>query len=207
MNTQPTVYIVDDDPGMCASLRMVMEAAELKAQTYGSGEDFLDDWKANRLGCVVLDLRMRGIGGIEVMQRLRAQNDEMPVIIISGHVDVVTAVRGVKLGAIDILQKPFRTSELVAHVRHMLELSIEQHGRREELIDIRERMNRLTAREADLLRLVVAGLSNKQIAVEMGISIKTVANHRANLMEKTHALNAADLARMSVIAGILPDHV
>src|SRR5690606_22360343 len=143
-----------------------------------------------------------GMSGLELLTRLRADSDDIPVIIISGHADVPTAVRGMKSGAMDLLQKPFEPQVLIKAVRRALDLSVEQHRRKREREDIRQRFAELAAREHDLLALVVAGLSNKQIAGEMGIAIKTVANHRAHLMEKTQALNAADLARMSVIAGI-----
>jgi two-component system, LuxR family, response regulator FixJ len=203
MKNATMVHIIDDDPGVRKSLRLVMESASLAATVYASGEEFLDAVDPKQPGCMVLDLRMPGISGIEVLQRLRAAHNEIPAIIISGHADVPAAVRSMKLGAIDLLQKPFEPRALLEAVHGAIKSSMELQQRRSEEANVRQQLERLTPRELELLKLVVAGKPNKLIAAELKISIKTVANHRANLMAKTGALNAADLARMSTLAGIL----
>jgi two-component system response regulator FixJ len=202
MSKQAIIHIVDDDPGMRKSLQMVMDAADLTACTYESADLFLAQADLKTPGCIVLDLRMPGMGGIDLLKHLQDGRIDIPVIVISAHADIKTAVRSMKLGAIDVLPKPFEPQDLVAGARRAIEKSIASHHQRMESDAIRERLETLTKREWDLLRLVVAGNSNKQIAADLGISIKTVANHRANLMVKTRALNAADLARMSTIAGL-----
>ncbi|HVT91159.1 MAG TPA: response regulator [Tepidisphaeraceae bacterium] len=204
MNPTTIVHIVDDDPGVRKSLQMVLESASLAVKVYESAERFLEDMDLSISGCIVLDLRMPGIDGIELLQRLRTAGHEIPVIVISAHADVPTAVRSMKLGAVDLLQKPFEPKALLEIVRRAVQKSVEINQKRAEENAIRKRLADLTTRELELLRLVVAGRSNKQIASDLNISIKTVANHRANLMAKTHALNAADLTRISTIAGIRP---
>ncbi len=141
---------------------------------------------------------------MELLSRLRSANVEMPVIIISGHADVATAVRGMKLGAIDLLQKPSEPSAMVEAVRRAIRKSQDAVGRRNELESVRQRIHSLTRRELDLVKLLVAGRSNKQIAADLNIAIKTATNHRANVMAKTGALNAADLTRIALLAGIVP---
>jgi FixJ family two-component response regulator len=197
------VHVVDDDPGMRNSLQRLLDSASLRARTYPSAREFLDEADLRSPGCLVLDLRMPGMSGMELLQRMESDGNDMPVIVISGHVDVKTTVRSMKLGAIDVLQKPVEPEVLVIAIRRALQQSADMRQRRAETDVIRRRLQSLTQRQLDLLKLVVAGKSNKQMAADLGISIKTVANHRASLMAKTQALNAADLARMSTTAGIV----
>jgi two-component system, LuxR family, response regulator FixJ len=205
MKTSAMVHIIDDDAGIRKSLQMLMESASLAVRVYESGQDFLDAVDPEQPGCIVLDLRMPGMGGIEVLQRLRAAHNEVPAIIISGHADVPTAIHSMKLAATDLLQKPFEPQTLLKAVHSAIEKSIEMLQRSDEQGLARQRLENLTPREHDLLKRVVAGMPNKRIAADLNISIKTVANHRANLMAKTQALNAADLAHMSTVAGSIPD--
>jgi FixJ family two-component response regulator len=207
MNAQLLIHVVDDDPGIRKSLLVLLESSGHLPRAYESAEQFLDEADLDQPGCLLLDLQMRGMGGIELLQRLRASGVEMPVILISAHADVPTAVGGMKLGAIDLLQKPFEPHALVEAVRRAIHRSTELHHGRAEQEAIRRRLADLTPRELDLLKLVVAGRSNKQIAGDLNISIKTVANHRASLMAKTGALNAADLTRLSMMAGIPHDAI
>jgi len=192
------VHFVDDDPGMRSSLLMLAQSAALAARAYASAEEFLAEIPsaADCPGCVVLDLRMPGMSGIELLQRLRAASSEIPVILISAHADVPDAVRGMKLGAVDVLQKPMEPTVLLETIQQSLQLSQHLHRQRAEAASVGRRFANLTARERQLLQLIVDGHSNKQIASQIGISIKTVANHRANLMTKSGAANAADLARL-----------
>lgn len=206
MSSTAVAYVIDDDQGSRKSVELVLKSASIAAQSFDSAEAFLAaDLSLNYHCCIVLDLRMPKMGGMELLQRLREANHQIPVVIVTGHADVPTAVRGMKFGAIDLLEKPFEPSALVAAVVKALAVSAELHKKKNEVSEARQRIQMLTARELDLLRLVVAGRSNKQIAADLNISVKTVANHRANLMSKTGAHNAADLTRMSIVAGIRPE--
>jgi two-component system, LuxR family, response regulator FixJ len=194
------VHIIDDDPGMRKSLSMLIESASLPVRAYESAEEFLSDADLKIPACIVLDIRMPGISGIELLQRLRAEMVDTPVVLISGHADVPTTVRGMKLGAIDLLQKPIEPSVLIDTVQRSIDASLAMHRHRTHDDSIRQRFDALTQRESELLKRIVQGQSNKQIAFELEISVKTVANHRASLMNKTGAVNAADLARLYTIA-------
>jgi len=187
MKNAAIVHVIDDDPGIRKSLRLVMESASLEVRVYESGEEFLDAIDPRQPGCMVLDLRMPGIGGIEVLQRLRAAQIEIPAIVISGHADVPAAIRSMKLGAIDLLQKPFEPQALLDTVHSAIKASVDLRARRSEQESIRRRLAKLTPRELVLLKLIVAGMPNKRIAADLNISIKTVGNHRASLMAKTEA--------------------
>jgi len=206
--SRTTVCVVDDDPGMRQSLEMVLESADLPARLYGGADELLrdlrdDDAARQRCGCVLLDLQMPGTTGIELLRRFRELGYDSPVIVITGTATVLSAVESMKLGAIDFLEKPIDHRTLLNKVQQALAAYAAKRAEASEVESIRLRMADLTDRELELLRLIITGLANKQIASEMGISIKTVANHRANLMAKTGALNAADLVRMSMIAEIV----
>lgn len=205
MSRNEMVHIIDDDSGMRNSLKLVMQSEAIPVQTYDSAEAFIDSGidsgKTDVPACVVLDIRMRGKSGLDLLKELRAGGNATPVILISGHADVSMAVAGMKLGAIDVLQKPFDPRQLVGMVRESIERHREILQKQLDEAAMRKMFTSLTDREMELLKLVVAGRSNKQIASDLGISVKTVANHRANLMTKTKALNAADLTRMCVVAG------
>jgi FixJ family two-component response regulator len=198
-----TVCVVDDDPGIRKSLEMVLESADLPARLYASAELLLEDLRGELrecCGCILLDLQMPRTTGIELLRRLREMGYDSPVIVISGTATVLSAVESMKLGAIDFLEKPIDHRTVLNKVQQALAAYAAKRAEASEVQAVRQRMANLTDRERELVRLIVRGLANKQIAGEMGISIKTVANHRANLMAKTGALNAADLVRMSMIA-------
>ncbi|HEX4123869.1 MAG TPA: response regulator [Tepidisphaeraceae bacterium] len=197
------IHIVDDDPGLRRSMEMMLHAENLPVETYESAEQFLHNMDLSLPGCVILDLRMRGMGGMELLAHLRRVGHDIPVLIMSGHADVPTAVQGMKLGAVDVLQKPFEPAVLLETIRRAIETSHALHHHRAQQQSLRDRVSTLTDRELELLKLLASGKPNKLIARELGISIKTVANHRASLMSKTGALNAADLGRLSVAAGIM----
>ena len=200
-----TVCVVDDDPGIRKSLEMVLDSADLPVRLYAGAEALLDDLASDLhlcCGCVLLDLQMPRTTGIELLRRFREMGYDSPVIVITGTATVLSAVESMKLGAIDFLEKPIDHRTLLNKVQQALAAYTAKRAEASEVEAIRQRMANLTDRELELVRLVVQGLANKQIAGEMGISIKTVANHRANLMAKTGALNAADLVRMSMIAEI-----
>lgn len=193
------VHVVDDDPLICKSIRTVMEAASLSVQVYHSGIDFLDDIAPSQNGCLILDLQLPGMSGVEVLKKLKEIRADIPAIIMSGHVDVPTTVDCMKLGALTVLQKPVDSNQLLEHVRSALAKSLEWQHRHAEKELVRRRLAMLTSREREMLQLVVRGLSNKQIAATCKISVKTVVNHRMHLMTKTHTVNAADLAHFGTL--------
>jgi two-component system response regulator FixJ len=206
IDVKTTVCVVDDDPGMRHSLEMVLDSAELPVRLYAGADALLEDLAGElreRCGCVLLDLQMPRTTGIELLRRFRELGYDWPVIVITGTATVLSAVESMKLGAIDFLEKPIDHRTLLNKVQQALAAFTAKRSEASDVEAIRQRMANLTDRELELLRLIVRGLANKQIAGEMGISIKTVANHRANLMAKTGALNAADLVRMSMIAEIV----
>jgi two-component system, LuxR family, response regulator FixJ len=202
MNDTPVVHVIDDDIGVRKSLQYLFESARLTVKVYESGELFLSDFNPLQPGCLVLDLRMPAMSGIGVLERLRANKSDIPAIVISGHADVSSAISIMKLGAFDLMQKPFEPLDLLAAVRNAITKSIEAHHHRSQQDGWNNVVKTLTPREREMLKLVVSGRSNKQIAISMGISFKTVVNHRAHMMAKTHATNAADLARMSTLASL-----
>jgi FixJ family two-component response regulator len=202
MINTPIVHIIDDDLGVRNSLRYLCESASMQVADYASGEEFLEELEPLRPGCIVLDLRMPSMSGIGVLERLGEIKNEIPAIVISGHADVSSALSIMKLGAIDLLQKPFEPLVFLQTVRAAILHSIEMHPRLMEREIWNQLLAGLTPREKEMLKLIVSGRSNKQIAFELGIAFKTVVNHRANLMAKTHATNAADLARLSMMFGL-----
>ncbi|MGA2230534.1 MAG: response regulator [Tepidisphaeraceae bacterium] len=205
MSEAATVHIIETHGDTRASLLMMMESASLTARAYDSARRFLEEADLMSPGCCVLNLGIADMRGMESLRQLHAHGCDIPVVIISEQGDVETAVDGMKLGAVDVVQRPFEPRKLIEAIRREIKTSTELYHRRAQTADIRRRIETLTQRELDLLKRVVSGQSNKQIAASMGISIKTVANHRANLMAKTQAINAADLARMSIIAGVRLD--
>jgi len=196
------VHVLDDDKAIRNSLEMLLKSALMPARMYGSAKEFIDGARLDRPGCLVLDLRLPGMGGLELLQQLRAWGSAMSVIVMSGYGDVPTVVKVMNLGAADFLEKPFDPNAMLSAVRRSLTSSRAGHKKWLEEQSIRNRLCALTRRELDLLKQVVAGKSSKEIAAGMRISIKTVANHRASLMAKMGAANAADLTRLSVLAGI-----
>jgi two-component system response regulator FixJ len=202
MNTRPIVHIVDDDLGVRTSMRALVEVVQLDSRVYASAEDYLDRLEPLQHGCLATDLQMPGMSGIELLRHLRGKKIDIPAIIISGSADVPAMIQIMKLGAIDMLEKPVDHTAFILAVRTAIEKSDELISRRTEIERMQAVFADLTPRERELLRLIVRGRSNKQIAIDLKIAIKTVSNHRASLMAKTHALNAADLARMATIEGL-----
>jgi FixJ family two-component response regulator len=199
---EQTVFVVDDDEGVRRSLQLVLASVSLRARTFASAEEFERGYAGEEeLGCVILDLRMPGMSGLELLARLRSRGAEVPVIILTGEGEVQTVVRSMKLGATDYLEKPADPAALVARVREALCMAGARRQGQAARGAARLRLARLTARERELLDLVVNGFSNKQIAAKLGLSIKTVANHRAHLIAKMEAVNTADLVRVTMMGG------
>ena len=198
MTREPMVFIVDDDLGMRKSLNLVMKSAGLQTELYASAEEFLDDYDPEQPGCLVLDLKMPGMSGRELQEKLAAQQVRIPIVFLTGYGDVPTAVDAMRSGAVDFLQKPASHRDLLERVRKAIDVDTHDRQMRQEVQEIQDRFAALTPREREVLELVVAGFSNKQIADRLEISQKTVAHHRFHIMQKTGAANAADLARMVV---------
>jgi two-component system response regulator FixJ len=200
--TTPTVYIVDDDPAVCRSTAMMLQAHGLESRAYPSADEFLRTFDPSGPGCLLLDLRMPGMTGEELLRTLRQGGVLIPVIIVTGHGDVPAAVRTMRLGLVDFLQKPVDHDMLISTVREALSQDgrrrVEEAGRREE----QERINRLTPRERELMGFLAKGQTSKEIAAALGVSVKTVDNHRAHLLSKLSASNVAELAAIAVRAGL-----
>jgi two-component system response regulator FixJ len=198
------VYVIDDDEAMRDSLNFLLDAAEFDVTLFESAEHFLDALPSD-FGCVVSDVRMPGIDGIELLQRLKANRSTLPVLIMTGHGDVPLAVEAMKLGAVDFLEKPFEDDRLVG----MIEIALRQAeaGARSEAatLDIAARIESLSPRERQVMEGLVAGLSNKMIAREYDISPRTIEVYRANVMTKLQAGSLSELVRLAMRAGAIKD--
>ncbi len=197
------IYVVDDDEAVRESLQWLLESVSLPVRTFASAQEFLDAYDPDCGGCVVLDVRMPGMSGLEVQKRLAEIEHSLPVIIITGHGDVPMAVRALKAGAVDFIEKPFNDQTLLERIYECLE----QDRARRELRNYRrvlhERMQHLTPRERQVLDGVVAGKVNRTIADELGISGKTVEAHRANIIKKMGASSLAELITMCITMGLM----
>ena len=195
-DTKGTVYVVDDDDAIRDSLRWLLEANDYKVELYDSGESFIAKYDPNAIAVLVLDVRMPGMSGLEVQEHLLARKADLPIIFITGHGDVPMAVRALKKGAVDFIEKPFQQAALKAQVEHMLIEARERRMKNERQSLNEALLAKLTPREQQVLERIVAGRLNKQIADDLGISIKTVEAHRASIMDKTNSGTVADLMRV-----------
>jgi two-component system, LuxR family, response regulator FixJ len=197
----PTVFVVDDDEAVRGSLKLLLKSLGLSAETYATAQEFLAAFDSRRAGCLVLDIRMPGMSGLELQEELNGRNAMLPIIFITGHGDVPMAVEAMQRGAMDFLQKPFRDQDLIDRINKALEK--DRAGR--ELLGNRERLraliDELTPREQQVLQLVTQGKANKVIAADLGLSQRTVEIHRAHVMEKMGANSLAHLVRMVIDAG------
>jgi FixJ family two-component response regulator len=193
--TEPTVYLVDDDAAVCRSLARLLKAVGYRAQTFGSPDAFLRGYRDEGPACLVLDMHLPGMTGLELQRTLAAAEQSLPIVFITGHGDVPTSVQAMKDGAVDFLPKPFRDEDLLNAVRQALDRSRQQHAMWLELDAFRKRMDGLTQREHQVLVGVVNGNLNKQIAAELGTSEKTIKVHRGRVMEKMQVSSVADLVR------------
>ena len=201
-----TVHIIDDDDALRESLAFLLRAARIEVATHPSAAAFLAEIPGAKMNCVITDVRMPGMSGIDLLKRLREMKIDVPVIVITGHGDVPLAVEAMKIGAIDFLEKPFDDEVLLASVRSALQRQQGDAKRQAERSEIEGRIAALSNRERDVLGGLVAGRANKQIAYDLGISPRTVEIYRANLMDKMHAASLSDLVRMALIAGILAEN-
>lgn len=196
MSQEPTVFIVDDDDEVRDAIQLLMVSVGLAAQTFDSAQAYLDQFDPELCGCLVLDIRMRGMSGLDLQDRLAEEPLHPPIIIITGHGDVPMAVRAVKAGAVDFIEKPFNDQLLLDAVHRAIEQDAQRRGRASRLADIHARLEKLTPREREIMDMVVTGNRNKVIAIDLGISQSTVEAHRAKVMEKMQASSLSDLMRM-----------
>jgi two-component system response regulator FixJ len=199
MNNEPTVFIVDDDDEVREAIGLLMESVGLASERFDSGWAYLACFDPARPGCLILDVRMRQMSGLELQERLAQEPIHPPVIIITGHGDVPMAVRAVKNGAVDFIEKPFNDQELLDAVHRAIDIDAEQRGHALEIANIQTRMERLTKREREVLDQIVAGKRNKVIAADLGISQSTVEAHRAKVMEKLEVRSLSDLMRAMLL--------
>jgi two-component system, LuxR family, response regulator FixJ len=197
------VHVIDDDEALRESLSFLLRSAGIEVKTYSSATTFLASLPDTGLTCVITDVRMPGLSGVELLRRLRELKLEIPVIVITGHGDVPLAVEAMKMGAIDFLEKPFDDEVLLASVRSALKQQDGESKRRTERAEIEGKLASLSNRERDVLEGLVAGKANKQIAYDLGISPRTVEIYRANLMTKMKAGSLSELVRMALIVGVI----
>jgi len=197
------VHVIDDDEAVRQSLAFLLGTAGLEVRTYDSATAFLDALPNVVAGCVITDVRMPVVGGLELLRRLRKLKLAVPVIVITGHGDVPLAVEAMKMGAADFLEKPFDDEALLASVRSALNALDRDRKREVERSEIESRLSGLSSREREVLEGLVAGQANKQIAHALGISPRTIEIYRANLMTKMQAASLSDLVRMAMIAGVI----
>ncbi len=196
-----TVYIVDDDDGMRRALALLMSTVGYQALAFARPTDFLAKYDANQPGCLVLDVRMPEMSGLEVQQHLNRKGSMLPVILITGHGDIPMAVQAMKDGAFDFLQKPFRDQDLIDRINGALKQDAENRATLEKHAELRRRFESLTPREREVMAFVVDGKANKVIAIDLGLSERTIEIHRANVMEKMGARSVAHLVKMNLTMG------
>lgn len=194
--TNHNVYVVDDDQAVRDSLRWLIESVGLHVKTFSNGQELLENFNEEEISCLVLDVRMPGISGLDLQQRLKNMNAKIPMIIVTGHADVPMAIQAMKAGAFDFIEKPYSDQLLLERIQ----CAIEQDDcfKQQQAVnnEINERIDSLTPREREVMGLVVGGHSNKSIAKELGVSIKTVEVHRGNLMTKMKASSLSELVRL-----------
>ena len=193
-----TVYVVDDDEAVRDSVQWLLEGQDFRVRCFESAEAFLSRYDPREIACLIVDIRMGGMSGLELQDRLMERQSPLPVAFITGHGDVPMAVDTMKKGAMDFIQKPFKEDKLVPLVERMLEQARAAFAEHQQAASRDALLSKLTGREAQVLERIVAGRLNKQIADDLGISIKTVEAHRANIMEKLGANTVADLLKIAL---------
>lgn len=196
---EPMVHIVDDDSAIRDALSLLMQTENIPYQTYASAEEFLDKHAQSKLGCLLLDMRMPGLNGLELLDVLKSQNVAIPVIFITGHGDVSMAVKAMKAGASDFIEKPFNNERLLTLVRNCLIECINLNNTSMHRHEMEKRISRLTKRERQVMELLVDGKPNKVIAQDLNISPRTVELHRSRVMDKLHARSLSELVRTALI--------
>ncbi len=200
MQHDPIVYVVDDDEAIRSALRLLMKSADLRVVTCASAEEFLKIYKPEQPGCLVLDVRMPGMSGLELQKLLLERHIRVPVIIMSGHGDVTMAVQAMKEGAVDFIEKPFKNEVLLERIKQCVASDVETRKELRQHVEAATRIASLTPREREVMELLIQGKRNKIIASDLGISNRTVEAHRAKIMEKMHAHSLSEVVRTSFAA-------
>ncbi len=205
MDAKPTVFLVDDDEAVCRSLKRLLESVGLPVETCGSADEFLKAFDPRRPGCLVLDISMPHMDGLELQESLLARKIRIPIIFLTGHGDAPKAVRAMKAGAFDFLEKPYNGQLLVERIRAAIEADARNREELARRADAAARLATLTPRERQVLDLLVAGKVSKQIALQLGLSRKTVDVHRTHIMMKLGTDSIVELVELSRLAGNLPN--
>ena len=201
MNTQPnnqTVFIIDDDPNLLEALRSLFELIHLKVETYGDAQSFLNNYKYYNEGCLIIDVRMPGMSGLELLEHLSSQKNRLPIIVITGYGDIAMAIRAMKAGAYDFILKPFNDQHLIETIQKCIDKSV-CTNKTEYIVG---RFKLLTERERQVIHLISEGKLNKEIAYEFNVSMSTIEAHRASIMRKMQAKNIAQLIKLYINAQI-----
>ena len=196
MTSVPVVFVVDDDPAVRSSLEFLISTVGLQVETFDSAEAALQRVLPDAPSCLILDVRLRGLSGLDLQRELAARNCQIPIVFITGHGDIPMSVRAMKAGAVEFLTKPFRDQDLLDAVRIALERDRARREREKELAESQNRFNSLTVREQEVISMVVAGMLNKQIADQLETAENTIKIHRSRAMKKMHAQSVAELVRM-----------
>jgi two-component system response regulator FixJ len=203
----PTIYVVDDDPSVRESTKLMLKSVGFNVKTFGSAQDFLKANIQQDLGCLVLDVRMPGMSGLDLQEKLVSAKTPLPVIFITGHGTVPMSVRAMKAGAVDFLQKPFEEQDLLDAINRAIARQRERKSKKDQAEELQLRLKALTPREYEVFSLLVTGMANKEIAYELGASERTIKAHRARIMEKMNAGSLADLVRFAEqLKTLLSDH-
>jgi len=198
MSEHEQVYIVDDDEAVRDAIGMLLETVDIPYVTYPDAQSFLDGSDLSKVHCLVLDIRMPGMSGLELQEKLAAMDARVPIVFITGHGDIPMAVEAMRRGAVDFLRKPFRDQELLDRIQEALSKDARQRHSAADADSIRARVADLTPREQEVFKRVASGQANKVIAIELGISERTVEIHRSNVMQKTNSRSLADLVRLLI---------
>ena len=193
---QPTVFVIDDEQAMRESLKMLIEMIGLNVKTYSRADDFLNFYDRQMHGCLVVDVRLPGMSGLELQEKLVQEGVKLPVIIITGHGDVPMAVQAMKMGAFNFIEKPFRDQVLIDNIQRAIDLDAQLSQQQDKWIENKKRLASLTPREREILDLLITGRPNKAIAFDLGISQKTVDFHRANILKKMKVQSVVELVRL-----------
>jgi RNA polymerase sigma factor (sigma-70 family) len=196
VTSAPVVFVIDDDPAVRSSLQFLISTVGLRVESFDSADTFLHRTPPDTASCLVLDVRLRGLSGLDFQQELAARNLWIPIVFITGHGDIPMSVRAMKAGAVEFLTKPFRDQDLLDAIRIALERDRDRREREKEVTELRQRFESLTPREQEVISMVVSGMLNKQIAGQLGTAENTVKVQRSRAMEKMHAQSLADLIKM-----------